>query len=234
MEPDYCDVRLLIFDLDGTLIDSKTDLALSVNAMRERMGLAPLPHETVASYVGGGMVLLVRRALSNGETMPVSDERVEQGVAIFKAYYWDHMLDNTVLYPGVREALEAVEDHDLAVLTNKPVRFSRTIMEGLGIASRFRFIYGGNSFEQKKPDPVGVHRLIADLSATPRTTMMIGDSGTDVLTGRNAGVWTAGVTYGYGPSDFRSTPPDVLLNDLRELAPALAGGGLTRESPAFP
>lgn len=213
------EIQLLIFDLDGTLVDSKLDLALSVNAMLAEMKCAPLPHEQIATYVGHGVTTLIQRALGDAAT----DDKVEKGLAIFLDYYRRHMLDNTVTYPGVREALEDLKDRRLTVLTNKPVRFSQEILSGLGVAHYFAFIYGGNSFPEKKPDPVGVVKLMGDLSAAPRQTLIVGDSDTDVLTGRNAGIWTCGVTYGFGAHTLETVPPDLLLNDLRELPPRLDG-----------
>jgi len=210
---------LLVFDLDGTLVDSKKDLALSVNAMREQMQLEPLPFELIASYVGQGVQTLVRRALGG----QASDANVEKGLGFFLEYYYIHMLDNTHTYPGVREALEELSDRRMAVLTNKPVRFSREMLARLGIASCFAYVYGGNSFPQKKPDPIGVNKLMDDLKTPRLQTMMVGDSDTDVLTGRNARVWTCGVTYGFGASTFKDAPPDLLLDDLRELPPLLNG-----------
>ena len=212
-------IRLLIFDLDGTLVDSKTDLALSVNAVREMMGLGALPHDLIASYVGHGVATLIRRALGDQAT----NENIEKATALFLRYYRDHMLDNSVMYPGVRETLETLGGRTLAVLTNKPVIFSREMLTRLGVAGRFAFIYGGNSFEQKKPDPVGVNKLLGDTGVRPRQTMIVGDSDTDVLTGRNAGVWTCAVTYGYGAEGLRACPPDILLDDFREL-PSLLNG----------
>jgi phosphoglycolate phosphatase len=213
------EIQLLIFDLDGTLVDSKLDLALSVNAMLAEMGGAPLPHEEIATYVGRGVGNLVRRALGEAATQ----QNVEKGVGIFLDYYRRHMLDNTLAYPGVREALEELKGRQLAVLTNKPVRFSQEILAGLGMAQYFACVYGGNSFTEKKPDPIGVRKLMSDLCTPPRQTLIIGDSDTDVLTGRNAGIWTCGVTYGFGAYTLKTTPPDLLLNDLRELPPLLNG-----------
>src|SRR5271168_1532875 len=137
----FSNVRVLIFDLDGTLIDSQLDLAHSVNATLEHMGRPPLAHETVCSYVGNGALTLVRRALGESAT----EAECEKGLAYFLAYYRDHMLDNTVTYPGVREALDLLSGHSMAVLTNKPVRFSEGILAGLGISHHFRYVYGGNS-----------------------------------------------------------------------------------------
>ncbi len=214
-------VRLLIFDLDGTLIDSKLDLALSVNAVREQMGLAPMPHDQIATYVGHGVGNLMRRSLGPDAT----EEKIEKGLQFFLAHYREHMLDHTVTYPGVREALGEFGERGMAVLTNKPVKFSQAILEGLGIAHYFAFIYGGNSFAQKKPDPAGVLKLMADMNASPEETLIIGDSDTDVLTGRNGGVLTCGVTYGFGAESLQNVPPDFLIDDLRALPPLLDGRG---------
>jgi len=212
-------VRLLVFDLDGTLVDSKQDLALSVNAMRMEMGLAPLPLDLIASYVGHGVTLLVRRSLGTHAT----GENVEKGLAFFLAYYRDHMLDHTAPYPGVAEALEKLAGHKMAVLTNKPVNFSRDMLARLRFAPYFAYIYGGNSFPQKKPDPIGLHKLMEDLQISARETLMVGDSDTDVLTGRNAGVWTCGVTYGFGAHTLQQVSPDLVIDDMRELPPLLDG-----------
>jgi phosphoglycolate phosphatase len=215
------EIQLLIFDLDGTLVDSKTDLALSVNAMRAQMGLEPLAFDVVASYVGHGVTTLLRRALGEQAT----EDNVKKGLEFFLDYYRLHMLDNTFVYPGVREALEELKDRELAVLTNKPVNFSREMLARLGVAAYFSFIYGGNSFPQKKPDPIGVCKLMSDLAVSPQETLMVGDSDIDVLTGRNAGVWTCGVTYGFGAEMLQEVPPDLLLDDLRDLPLLLDGRG---------
>jgi phosphoglycolate phosphatase len=217
----FRDVRVLIFDLDGTLIDSKADLALSVNAMLEHMGRAPLPHERIYSYVGNGAPLLVRRALGDG----VTDAEAEKGHAYFLAYYKEHMLDNTVPYPGVREGLDALADHhhSMAVLTNKPVRFSTWILEGLGLLRHFKYVYGGNSFEKKKPDPIGVEVLLRDFQAVPQQAMMVGDSDVDVRTARNSGIWACGVSYGLGTEGMQAHPPDLMLDSLEELPQHLNG-----------
>ena len=206
-------VRCLIFDLDGTLIDSKLDLALSVNATLEHMGRPPLPHETIYRYVGNGAQMLIQRALGREAT----PQEAESGLAYFLAYYREHMLDNTVPYPGVREGLELLVDRPMAVLTNKPVRFSNWILEGLGLSRYFRYVYGGNSFEKKKPDPIGVEVLLRDLQLAPRETMMVGDSDVDVRTARNSGIWACGVSYGLGTEGMQAAPPDLMVDSLIEL-----------------
>lgn len=212
-------VELLIFDLDGTLVESELDLALSVNTVLDELGREPLPIHRIASYVGRGVNVLIERALGASAT----EEDVGKAVERFLEHYRDHMLDHTVPYPGVREALDALGHKKLAVLTNKPVIFSRHMLAGLDLARHFAFIYGGNSFDQKKPDPVGVLKLMNDLDVPPKATLIVGDSDTDVLTGRNAGVWTCGVTYGIGSPSLEATPPDLLVENLRELPPLLNG-----------
>ena len=213
-------IQLVVFDLDGTLADTKRDLAQSVNAMRGYMGLGPLPVEAVASYVGQGVTVLIKRALGNH----ASDGAVEKGITFFLDYYAHHLLDNTIAYPGVREALEGLGNRKLAILTNKPTNFSREIIAGLGLASYFFEIYGGDSFPLKKPHPMGIKTLMSRVSIPAGRTLIVGDSDTDVFTGRNAGVWTCGVTYGFGLQSLEVAAPDLLLDNLRDLPPALDGG----------
>jgi len=220
----FSNVRLLIFDLDGTLIDSKLDLALSVNAMLEYMSHIPLPHETIYSLVGNGAPALVRRSLTEGAEGEATDADVDRGLAYFLSYYRAHMLDNTVAYPGVREGLDLLAGSAMAVLTNKPVNFSKGILDGLGLSRYFRFVYGGNSFERKKPDPIGVQVLLRDLNSSEQDAMMVGDSDVDVRTARNAGIWACGVTYGLGLEGLRANPPDLLVDSLAELPSYLNGG----------
>ncbi len=206
---------LLIFDLDGTLLDSKKDLADSVNATRSFMGLEPLPLEVVSTYVGNGAPMLVRRALPDAD-----DAQLVLGLEYFLNYYREHMLDSTTLYPGVREALDQLHEGQvpLAVLTNKPVRFSVQMMEGLNLDLHFFRIYGGNSFEEKKPHPMGINMLMAESGAQRERTIMVGDSAVDVRTARNAQVRACGVSWGFQPETFAEAPPDIVVDDLRTLA----------------
>ncbi|MBZ5602266.1 MAG: HAD-IA family hydrolase [Acidobacteriia bacterium] len=205
---------LLIFDLDGTLIDSKRDLTDSVNATRTSHGLAPLPDDIVSSYVGNGAPLLIRRAFPHA-----TQEELPLLLRYFLDYYREHMLDATTLYPGVRQALDRLHEADvpLAVLTNKPVRFSIRLIEGLGLESHFFRVYGGNSFEQKKPDPIGINTLMAEAGSNPDQTVMVGDSAVDIRTARNAGVVACGVSWGFQPETFEQAPPDFLIDDMRTL-----------------
>jgi len=205
---------LLVFDLDGTLVDSQRDLADAVNATRAWMGLEPLPQVTVAQYVGNGAPVLVQRALPDA-----GKEDWSRGLKYFLEYYRDHMLDSTAMYPGVREALDQLhaERVPLAVLTNKPIRFTLQMLEGLGIDLHFFRVYGGNSFPEKKPDPAGLNALVVECGADRARTIMVGDSAVDVDTARNAGVQACGVRWGFQPETFIASPPDFLIDDLREL-----------------
>ncbi len=216
-------IGLVIFDLDGTLIDSQQDLVNSVNATRAWMGLAALADHTVASYVGNGAPVLIRRALGD----EASQEDVDRGLQHFLAYYREHMLDHTRLYPGVRESLDMLKEGGLAmaVLTNKPVRFSQLLVEGLGLADHFYRVYGGNSFpDKKKPDPIGIDMLRAEAGAEREATLMVGDSAVDVKTARNAGVLVAGVTFGFQPESFEEDPPDLLIDRMEHLAAMIVDG----------
>jgi phosphoglycolate phosphatase len=207
------DCRVLVFDLDGTLIDSKQDLVVSVNAMRARFGHGDLDAEKVSEYVGDGAAMLVRRAL--GETATEPD--VESALRFFIQHYRAHMLAHTLPYPGVRETLEVLAPRQMAVLTNKPVRISRDIIDALGLSRFFSCVYGGDSFERKKPDPMGLATILAELGVSPRQAMMIGDSDVDIQTARNAGTWACGVTYGFQAERLTACPPDLLLDRFGDL-----------------
>jgi phosphoglycolate phosphatase len=209
------EIELIVFDLDGTLIDSKVDLANAVNATRGDLGLPPLPDELVFSYVGNGAPILIRKALGDG----YPEEQYERSLQFFLQYYREHMLDHTRLYPGVREALGRLRHAGvkLAVLTNKPVRFSRDLIRGLGVGEHFAVVYGGNSFETKKPHPEGLERIMEELGARPETTLVVGDSAVDVRTARNAGARSCGVTYGFQPETLATDPPDVLVERIEDL-----------------
>ena len=236
-------IRLLIFDLDGTLIDSRLDLIHSINAMLLHFGRPELPGELIATYVGDGAPTLVRRALSNQaldpEHAPVDEQFFKSALEYFLGYYRLHKLDHTVVYEGIPEVLAALAcgagipprpgsiagladrnvrpTRQMAVLSNKPVRPSQDIVQALGLGDYFVRIYGGNSFATKKPDPLGAETILHETGVAPEEALMIGDSSIDVLTGRNAGMWTCGVTYGFAPHTLEEVAPDVVVDRPGEL-----------------
>lgn len=206
---------LIIFDLDGTLIDSSKDLAISMNATREHFGLPPLDPNLIYSYVGNGAAVLVQKAMGSD----VPPDAIPEALKFFLSFYRAHALQHTRLYPGIRELVEKLSHvgHKLAVLTNKPAKISVDIVAALGIQQYFMRVYGGDSFTAKKPDPTGVIQLLREAAATPRETLLVGDSGVDVQTARNARVRSCGVLWGFQPGAFKTDPPDFAIADPRQL-----------------
>lgn len=206
-------VRAFVFDLDGTLIDSKMDLVHSVNAMLRETGRAELPTELIASYVGHGAPQLIASVLGPDGI----EEQRREALAIFLEQYDQHKLDFTRAYPGVAEGLQSLVGCPLSVLTNKPAKMSVEILEGLGLAQHFRAVYGGDSFEKKKPDPGGALDLLEELGVPAAESAMVGDSDVDIQTARNAGMLAVGVTYGFGQHDRKKQPADFYVDHLIEL-----------------
>ncbi|MBZ5664251.1 MAG: HAD-IA family hydrolase [Acidobacteriia bacterium] len=218
-------IRLLVFDLDGTLIDSRLDLIHSVNATLRHIGRPELDGDVIAGYVGDGAPVLVRRVL--GDADMANEALLREALEYFLGYYRIHKLDHTTVYEGIPEILASVANssngvqRQMAVLSNKPVNPSRDIVQALGLGDFFVRIYGGNSFPTKKPDPLGVQTILQETGMAAEETLMIGDSSIDVLTGRNAGLWTCGVTYGFAPHSLEEVPPDVLVESPPELGELL-------------
>ena len=209
-------LNLLIFDLDGTLVDSRLDLANAVNAMLVHMGMGALTNERVYTYVGNGAPVLVRRSLGEQAT----EEEFRRALEFFMEYYGAHDLEETTLYPGVRPSLDRFRaaGKRMAVLTNKPTAMSRQILEGLGVAGHFFQILGGDSLQERKPHPIGVETLMREAGADRAHTMMVGDSGVDVATARNAGIACCGVTYGFQPESLRDPAPELLVDRMEQFA----------------
>jgi phosphoglycolate phosphatase len=243
-------LKLLVFDLDGTLIDSAQDLCNSVNAALAHVGRAPLADPAIAAFVGNGAAMLVRRSLAAADHITVDRVGIElqaQTYAFFLDYYRAHKLDFTYAYEGVLDSLHAlhqlhIADVDaatpartMAVLTNKPVRPARGICEGLGLAGYFLHIFGGDSFPLKKPDPLGLRTLMNEIGATPDETVMIGDSQVDIQTARNAGVWSVGCTFGFGNDTLTAAPlenrPDILVDSPRDWIAALTPAAILEPAP---
>jgi len=188
-------IRLLVFDLDGTLIDSRLDLIHSVNAMLQHIGRPELDGDVIASYVGDGAPALVRRAVGDTD-------------------------DEALFHTSPANPSNGVR-RQMAVLSNKPVKPSRDIVQALGLGDFFVRVYGGNSFATKKPDPLGVRTILQETGVAADEALMIGDSSIDVSTGRNAGLWTCGVMYGFAPQSLEEVAPDVLIDSPRELGELL-------------
>jgi len=234
-------LKLLVFDLDGTLIDSAQDLCNSVNETLREFRLDPLPDPAIAGFVGNGAPMLLRRSLAlagKASLDAVDEELFQKAYAFFLQYYREHKLDFTYAYAGVLEALRALHDlHEgrggikraMAVLTNKPVRPARGICEGLGLAGYFLHIYGGDSFPVKKPDPLGLRSLMEETGSRPEETVMIGDSHVDMQTARNAGAWAVGCAFGFGPQNLMETTPDVVVDSAAEWVEALTPAAARRE-----
>jgi phosphoglycolate phosphatase len=214
-------IKLVIFDLDGTLIDSRLDLVHSVNAALRHINRPELPDDVIASYVGDGAPVLIQRALG---PEAVDEALIRKGLEFFLSYYREHKLDHTTVYPGIQEALAAIQNsgngvpRKMAVLSNKPVNPSRAIVEALGLGRYFTQVYGGNSFVTKKPDPEGALRLVSESGVRPEQAAIVGDSHVDIRTGRNAGLWTVAVKYGFAPHTLEVESPDIEVDTPQELS----------------
>jgi phosphoglycolate phosphatase len=234
--------RLVVFDLDGTLIDSSLDLCNAVNAAMTGVGKSTLPDALIATYIGDGAAMLVRRALGDPGDLDAlnaaaGDALFHRAFELFLDFYREHKLDNTRCYKGVLDALRTIrEQHPrlpMAVLTNKPVNPSRQICDALGLAPFFFQNYGGNSFMTKKPDPEGLLTLIGEAGdllrredsgaapLAPAEVVMVGDSDVDVLTARRVGATSVGCLFGLAPHSLETVPPDRLVEHASEWPQAL-------------
>jgi phosphoglycolate phosphatase len=211
---------LVVFDLDGTLVDSSGDLSAAVNAMLAELapGQPALDLGTVRSFVGNGAAALVRRSLDQAGLAIDT----QAALPVFLKAYSARLLDSTRLYEGVRPMLDALRGRTLAVLTNKPGGFSREILAGLGVLDRFVEAWGPEDAGAKKPDPAGLVRLLERCGVRPADAVLVGDSPIDVATARAAGVASIGVLWGFDPGSLRGQQPDVEVADPAGIEAALA------------
>lgn len=211
--------RTFLFDLDGTLIDSRDDIAGSLNRALRRMGFPILTVEQAGDFVGDGVQMLVRRALHEVLGTEPDASRIAATRDAYLEEYEAHLLDATRLIPGAVELLDALSWGSFAVVTNKPERFSRSILDGLGIGSRFRVVLGGDSVPQRKPDPAPLLEAIRLCGGMPVESAMIGDSPVDIHAGKAAGVITCAFTGGFRTQvELEAIDPDIVVASLPQAA----------------
>ncbi|MFN0108370.1 MAG: phosphoglycolate phosphatase [Blastocatellia bacterium] len=210
--------KCLLFDLDGTLVDSRADLANSVNLMLAELGLKVLPSVRVLSFVGEGARLLVERALEAAtESTPLPYE-VDQALGIYHRHYGEHLLDQTRVYPEVEETLAHLNYLPKAIVTNKPYGFSVALLEGLGMLSQFQVVLGGDSLPERKPSPMMLLEAARGCGVAPSECLMVGDTKFDVLAARAAGMKTCGYIPGFrGRTELAEAGADFLIERFSEL-----------------
>jgi phosphoglycolate phosphatase len=214
-----CARRLFLFDLDGTLVDSKADIAHSVNLALLQLQLKPIPASRVVKFVGEGVQKLIERTLKESSGSEPDPAQVQAMIEVFKMEYEKHLLDSTKLYSGVLDGLNRLWWASFAVVSNKPEKFSRGILEGLGVADRFQVILGGDSVARRKPDPASLIRAMSQCNAGPADAVMVGDSAPDIIAGKAAGIITCGVTGGFGElEELEAAGCDLIIASLVELA----------------
>ena len=207
-------VDLIMFDLDGTLADTGADLADSVNFTRAHFDLAPLAAQRIHANVGRGVEHLIKSSVTIENS-----EHFYEVMRVFLDYYEAHLLDKTVLYPGVHEVLDHFRGKRRAVVSNKMQRFSEAVVRGLGVRECFDLILGGDSAPEKKPHPALLALVLERFQTAPSSALMVGDGDIDIEAGKRAGVMTCGVTYGLGDKNqLIAAKPDVLIGTLAELS----------------
>jgi phosphoglycolate phosphatase len=210
---------LFLFDLDGTLIDSRADITSAINRALVRMSLTPLNESLIAGMVGFGMRKLVESALRSSTGREPEEGLLQEGLAQFMDEYGGHLLDNTLLFPAVKEALDRLSWADFAIVTNKPEAFSKQILEGLGIAQRFKIVIGGDSIQNRKPHPAPLIKAMEFCNKSASLSVMVGDSAVDIEAGKAAHVTTCGVLGGFRPKEeLEAAGCDVIVNNLLEIS----------------
>jgi phosphoglycolate phosphatase len=218
----FSNKKVILFDLDGTLIDSAPDLAVAVNYMLKTLKREPFSENIIRYWVGNGAQILVKRALSgqsdiNEDLDPVE---FEKALEIFLTFYAQHLAITTVSYPNVPSTLQSLKEagYRLAIVTNKPFDFVAPILEGLKLTEIFELHLGGDSLPQKKPDPAPLLYVCEKLGVTVEQCVMVGDSKNDVLAANAAKMQSIGVSYGYNyGEDIGSYNPNVVVDDFADI-----------------
>lgn len=210
--------KCLLFDLDGTLVDSRADLANSVNWMLAELGRDPLSSCKVVNFVGEGARLLVERSLAASFGMPPQPDEVDSALNIFRRHYREHLLDYTRVYPEVEETLALLSHVPKAIVTNKPYEFTVALLEGLGMLSQFEVVLGGDSLPERKPSPLMLLEAAHICGVNPANCLMVGDTKFDVAAGRAAGMKTCGYIPGFrGRTELAEAGADFLIERFSEL-----------------
>jgi phosphoglycolate phosphatase len=210
--------RLFLFDLDGTLVDSREDIARAVNAVLGKIGQPALSMPDVLRFVGDGIETLLQRSLRNVTGVEPDAHTVETCVHLMLQEYETHLFDSTYVYPGVRETLEALSWAKLGLITNKLEALSRRILQNFDLADHFSIVLGGDSLPRRKPDPYPILEAIARCEARAEETVMVGDSRTDILAGKAARVMTCGVSGGFrSREELEAAGCDLLIDRFPDL-----------------
>ena len=233
-------IKLIIFDLDGTLIDSSVDITNALNYALEPYAVQPLTVDDTIKMVGEGITRLIekivdsrgngvlRRAVAEFRQNPqrLQDIRTEVKDR-FLEYYSQHILDYTREYPGVRETLDQLGMYKKAVISNKMESLSRRVLDGLGLLRHFDMVVGSDTTPEKKPSPLPIRKVLSDLQVHPDSAMIVGDSNYDIDAGKAAGIATVAVTYGYRPREVIAHA-DFIIDRITDLVPLLGDGGESR------
>ena len=205
-------VQTLILDFDGTLIDSHLDIAHAANYTLRKMGRPELPIEQITGYIGGGLGPLVKKSLGEDTHL------FEKAMPMYRQYYYEHCTDYTTLYPGAREILNHFKDRDIAMATNKMLDMTMKILEHFDIARYFKVVLGPDSVQRRKPHPEAIERILTELGNPKETALMVVDTRFDIEAGKNAGIMTCGVTYGFGSrQEVEKCGADIIIDSLQKL-----------------
>ena len=226
-------IAAIVWDLDGTLVDSAADIAAALNRLLAEQDLPALDDDRIRDMIGEGVAILIRRGLAAHDVTP-DEGRLDELVERFLLIYSQVATESTRLFPGARQALKTLSDSGLrqAICTNKPEAIARQVLSGLEIANYFDVVVGGDTVPRNKPDPLPLQTVLERLDVTSERSLMVGDSAIDVVMAHAAGVDVVFVTFGYGPEPPASHRPDYRVGQLAELPAIVAGLAVTQQAGA--